>query len=79
MQTAVATRRHVISPGGTLRTEVKQLVEAFSRTKLNPDILQLWLPLCSFNAFEFAYPDIFLLTTPFLLLGHGPRKEHGEA
>ena len=55
-----------------LRTEVKQLAEAFSRTRLHPDILQL-APACSFNAFEFAYPEIFA-NDAFLLLDMGHAK-----
>jgi Tfp pilus assembly PilM family ATPase len=44
-------------------------VEALAKTKLTPDIVQL-APICSFNAFEFAYPDIFN-NDAFLLLDMG--------
>ena len=71
VQTAVVTKTRYLV-GGMLRTEVKQLVEAFGKTKLNPDIFQL-APACSFNAFEFAYPDIFS-NDAFLLLDMGHAK-----
>ncbi|MEY2504677.1 MAG: hypothetical protein QOG27_957, partial [Verrucomicrobiota bacterium] len=41
--------------GGMLRPTVKQISEACSKTRVAADILQL-APVCSFNAFEFAYP-----------------------
>jgi Tfp pilus assembly PilM family ATPase len=68
--------------GGMLRPTVKQISEACSKTRMSADILQL-APVCSFNAFEFAYPQIFA-NDAFLLLdmGHlqstvliGSRKE----
>ena len=68
--------------GGMLRPTVKQISEACTKTKTPADILQL-APVCSFNAFEFAYPQIFA-NDAFLLLdmGHlqstvliGSRKE----
>ena len=55
--------------GGMLRPTVKQISEAMSKTKVAADILQL-APVCSFNAFELAYPDIFANDT-FLLLDMG--------
>jgi type IV pilus assembly protein PilM len=48
---------------------VKQITEAISKTRLTADILQL-APVCSFNAFELAYPQIFENDT-FLLLDMG--------
>jgi Tfp pilus assembly PilM family ATPase len=68
--------------GGMLRPVVKQISEALGKTKMSADLLQL-APVCSFNAFEFAYPEIFA-NEVFLLLdmGHlqstvliGSRKE----
>ena len=48
---------------------VKQISEAMSKTRVPADILQL-APVCSFNAFEFAYPEIFN-NDAFLLLDMG--------
>lgn len=55
--------------GGMLRPTVKQVSEACSKTRLPADLLQL-APVCSFNAFEFAYPGIFA-NEAFLLLDMG--------
>ena len=55
--------------GGMLRTVVKQISEAMTKTRVPADILQL-APVCSFNAFEFAYPEIFN-NEAFLLLDMG--------
>src|SRR5207248_7751897 len=55
--------------GGMLRPIVKQISEACSKTKMSADILQL-APVCSFNAFEFAYPQTFA-NEAFLLLDMG--------
>ena len=55
--------------GGMLRPAVKQISEAMAKTRVVADILQL-APVCSFNAFELAYPDIFANDT-FLLLDMG--------
>lgn len=55
--------------GGMLRSTVKQITEAMGKAKMSPDILQL-APVCSFNAFEFAYPGIFN-NDAFLLLDMG--------
>ena len=41
-----------------LRETVKQVFEAASKIRMAPKILQL-APVCSFNAFEIAYPEIF--------------------
>lgn len=65
--TGVQTRRYLVA--GMLRTEVKQISEAMAKTRITPDILQL-APVCSFNAFELAYPDVFANDT-FLLLDMG--------
>ena len=55
--------------GGMLRTVVKQISEAMTKTRVPADILQL-APVCSFNAFECAYPEIFN-NEAFLLLDMG--------
>jgi len=65
-QTAVQTKYLV---GGMLRPTVKQISEACSKSRISVDILQL-APVCSFNAFECAYPDTFAKET-FLLLDMG--------
>ncbi len=55
--------------GGMLRPAVKRISEALEKTKMAANILQL-APICSFNAFEFAYPEIFA-NEAFLLLDMG--------
>ncbi len=55
--------------GGMLRPAVKQISAAISKTSLAADIIQL-APVCSFNAFEFAYPETFA-NEAFLLLDMG--------
>ena len=52
-----------------LRPAVKQISEAMSKTKTPANVLQL-APICSFNAFEFAYPEVFA-NEAFLLLDMG--------
>ena len=54
---------------GMLRPNVKQISDAAAKTRLSPEVLQL-APVCSFNAFEFAYPEIFAHEA-FLLLDMG--------
>jgi Tfp pilus assembly PilM family ATPase len=54
---------------GLLRPVVKQISDAVNKTRVSADILQL-APVCSFNAFELAYPDIFSKDA-FLLLDMG--------
>lgn len=63
----VAQTKYLV--GGMLRPTVKQISEAMSKTKVPADILQL-APVCSFNAFELAYPEVFVNET-FLLLDMG--------
>lgn len=63
----VAKTKYLV--GGMLRPTVKQISDACTKTKLSADILQL-APVCSFNAFEFAYPKIFA-DEAFLLLDMG--------
>ena len=55
--------------GGMLRSQVKQIVAAANKIRLSAEMLQL-APVCSFNAFEFAYPEIFA-NDAFLLLDTG--------
>lgn len=55
--------------GGLRREMVKQISEAISKTRLSAEIFQVG-PICSFNAFEFAYPEIFA-NEAFLLLDMG--------
>jgi type IV pilus assembly protein PilM len=55
--------------GGMLRPAVKQVSDAMAKSKRTANILQL-APVCSFNAFEFAYPDVFA-GEAFLLLDMG--------
>ena len=64
---SVTTKKYLV--GGMLRPAVKQISEAMSKTRMTADILQL-APICSFNAFELAYPEIFATDT-FLLLDMG--------
>ncbi|PYJ09124.1 MAG: hypothetical protein DMF06_10935 [Verrucomicrobia bacterium] len=55
--------------GGMLRPTVKQITDACTKSRVSADILQL-APVCSFNAFEFAYPETFAKEA-FLLLDMG--------
>jgi len=55
--------------GGMLRSQIKQIVAAAAKVRVSADMLQL-APVCSFNAFEFAYPEVFA-NEPFLLLDMG--------
>jgi Tfp pilus assembly PilM family ATPase len=66
-QNGVAKTKYLV--GGMLRPTVKQISEACTKTRVPADILQL-APVCSFNAFEFAYPEIFA-NDAFLLLDMG--------
>ena len=55
--------------GGILRPVVRQISAAISKTRLAAEIFQL-APVCSFNAFESAYPETFA-NDVFLLLEMG--------
>lgn len=66
-QNGVVKTKYLV--GGMLRPTVKQISEACTKTRVPADILQL-APVCSFNAFEFAYPEIFA-NDAFLLLDMG--------
>src|SRR5206468_11156856 len=68
VKSAVVTQTKYLV-GGMLRSQVKQIVAAANKNRLSPEILQL-APVCSFNAFEFAYPEIFA-NEAFLLLDMG--------
>jgi len=68
LQSGVATKTKYLV-GGIARSLVKQISEALTKIRMPADILQL-APVCSFNAFEFAYPEIFN-NEAFLLLDTG--------
>jgi Tfp pilus assembly PilM family ATPase len=68
VQGAVATATKYLV-GGMLRPVVRQIAEATGKTRVRAEILQL-APICSFNAFEFAYPQVFN-DEAFLLLDMG--------
>lgn len=68
VQTAVLTKTKYLV-GGVERTRVKQISEAMGKVRSSASLLQL-APICSFNAFEFAYGEIFT-TDAFLLLDLG--------
>jgi Tfp pilus assembly PilM family ATPase len=68
VQRGVATTTKYLV-GGMLRQSVKQISEALAKARIPADIIQL-APICSFNAFEFAYPEIFH-NDAFLLLDMG--------
>jgi len=68
VQSGVVTKTKYLV-GGMLRSQVKQIVAAANKIRLSADILQL-AAVCSFNAFEFAYPEIFAKDA-FLLLDMG--------
>jgi Tfp pilus assembly PilM family ATPase len=67
-QTSVLTQTKYLV-GGILRSQIKQIVSAAAKVRLSAELLQL-APVCSFNAFEFAYPDIFA-NDAFLLVDMG--------
>jgi Tfp pilus assembly PilM family ATPase len=68
VQSSVVTHTKYLV-GGMLRPTVKQISAAISKIRLTADILQL-APICSFNAFELAYPETFA-NEGFLLLDMG--------
>ncbi|HEX4638047.1 MAG TPA: pilus assembly protein PilM [Chthoniobacterales bacterium] len=55
--------------GGIQRSQIKQILAASNKIRLSAELLQV-APVCSFNAFEFAYPEIFA-NEAFLLLDMG--------
>ena len=68
VQSGVMTKTKYLV-GGMLREVVKKISEAMGKARVPADLLQL-APVCSFNAFEFAYPEIFS-NEAFLLLDMG--------
>ena len=68
VQSAVLTKARYLV-GGMLRPTVRQISAAIDKTRLAAEIFQL-APVCSFNAFEFAYPETFA-SDAFLLLDMG--------
>lgn len=68
VQGAVATTTKYLV-GGMLRPVVKQISDAMAKTRVPAEILQL-APICSFNAFEYAYSQVFN-EDAFLLLDMG--------
>jgi Tfp pilus assembly PilM family ATPase len=68
VQSAVVTQTKYLV-GGMLRSQIKQIVAAAGKVRLSAEVLQL-APICSFNAFEFSYPDVFA-NEAFLLLDMG--------
>jgi len=68
VQSGVVTQTKYLV-GGMLRSQVKQITVAAGKVRLSADLLQL-APVCSFNAFEFAYPEVFA-NEAFLLLDMG--------
>jgi Tfp pilus assembly PilM family ATPase len=68
VQGAVATATKYLV-GGMLRPAVRMIAEATGKTRVPAEILQL-APICSFNAFEVAYPQVFN-EEAFLLLDMG--------
>src|SRR4029077_15012430 len=67
---APATTQTRYLVGGLLRSKVKEISEAMSKTRLSLELMQL-AQVCSFNAFEVAYPDVHQKEAFLLLdLGH---------
>ena len=68
VQSAVLTQTKYLV-GGMLRSQIKQISAAANKLRLSAEVLQL-APVCSFNAFEYSYPDVFT-NESFLLLDMG--------
>jgi Tfp pilus assembly PilM family ATPase len=68
VQSGVVTQTKYLV-GGMLRSQIKQIVGAAAKVRVSAEMLQL-APVCSFNAFEFAYPEVFA-NEAFLLLDMG--------
>jgi Tfp pilus assembly PilM family ATPase len=67
---AQATTQTRYLVGGLLRSKVKEISEAMAKTRLSLELMQL-AQVCSFNAFEVAYPDVHQKEAFLLLdLGH---------
>ena len=69
MESAPSSGKTRYLVGGMLRPAVKQISDAMTKMKRPAGMLQL-APVCSFNAFEFAYPEVFAKEA-FLLLDMG--------
>src|SRR5207248_4138332 len=54
---APATTQTRYLVGGLLRSGVKEISEAMAKTRLSVELMQL-AQVCSFNAFEVAYPSV---------------------
>ena len=68
VQSSVVTQTKYLV-GGMLRDQVKQISTAATKLRLSAEMMQL-APVCSFNAFEFSYPEVFA-NDAFLLLDTG--------
>ncbi len=68
VQVATTTAKKYLV-AGMLRTRVKEITDAVAKSRGTAESLQL-APVCSFNAFEFAYPEVFA-GEAFLLLDMG--------
>jgi len=68
VQTGVLTQTKYLV-GGILRSQIKQIVAAAAKIRVSAEVVQV-APVCSFNAFEFAYPEVFA-NEAFLLLDMG--------
>jgi Tfp pilus assembly PilM family ATPase len=68
VQSGVVTQTKYLV-GGMLRSQIKQIIAAAAKVRVSAEMLQL-APVCSFNAFEFAYPEVFA-NESFLLLDMG--------
>ena len=68
VQTGVVTQTKYLV-GGMLRSQVKHITAAAAKVRASAEIVQL-APVCSFNAFEVAYPEVFA-NEAFLLLDMG--------
>jgi Tfp pilus assembly PilM family ATPase len=68
VQSGVVTQTKYVV-GGMLRSQIKQILAAANKVRVSAEIVQV-APVCSFNAFEFAYPDVFA-NEAFLLLDMG--------
>jgi type IV pilus assembly protein PilM len=63
-------RRHRYLVGGIPRTQVNQISEVFDKSGQTVNALQI-APICIFNAFEFAQPEVFNEHAFFLVdIGH---------
>ena len=67
-QSKSSPKRYLV--GGLPRTQVTEIGSAFEKNNAAMSVMQL-APICSFNAFEFAHPEIFNNGAFFLVdIGH---------